>query len=172
MRTKTKERGWYVNIFHIHSNVFLLFLSSLPHYQAEYLIFQNGLLTEIDGNVVGNTFQSLLKDNDSLNESFFSQENQSQNRSFCHRVVTQISCNWNLSKVTHSHRHGQMRKPRQRWNSERAVEHYHYRAFWWRHSWSLRCIRRCNLSWCSDILRSHIRCSSSFLRCSCIRQRL
>ena len=27
-------------MIHIHSNVFLLFLSSLPHYQAEYLIFR------------------------------------------------------------------------------------------------------------------------------------
>ena len=26
------------NIFHIHSNVFLLFVSSLPHCQADYLI--------------------------------------------------------------------------------------------------------------------------------------
>ena len=26
--------------FHIHSKVFLLFLSLLPHYQAEYLIFR------------------------------------------------------------------------------------------------------------------------------------
>ena len=40
LRTKTKERGCYANIFHIHSNVFLLFLSSLPNYQAEYLIFR------------------------------------------------------------------------------------------------------------------------------------
>ena len=27
LRTKTKESGWYANIFHIHSNMFLLFLS-------------------------------------------------------------------------------------------------------------------------------------------------
>ena len=38
VRTQTKESGLYVNIFHIHSNVFLLFLSSPPHYQAEHLI--------------------------------------------------------------------------------------------------------------------------------------
>ena len=30
----------YVNIFRIYTNVFLLFLSSLPHYQAEYLTFR------------------------------------------------------------------------------------------------------------------------------------
>ena len=40
VRTMTKESGWYVNIFHIHSNVFLLILSPLPHCQAEYLIFR------------------------------------------------------------------------------------------------------------------------------------
>ena len=32
------------NIFHIHCNLFLLFLSSVPHYQAEYWYFENGLL--------------------------------------------------------------------------------------------------------------------------------
>ena len=40
LRTKTKESGWYTTIFHIQSNVFLLFLSSLPRNQAEYLIFR------------------------------------------------------------------------------------------------------------------------------------
>ena len=40
MRTKTKESGWYVNIFHINSHVFLLSLSSLSHFQAEYLIYR------------------------------------------------------------------------------------------------------------------------------------
>ena len=35
LKTITKESGWYANVFHIHSNVFVLFLSSLPHYQAE-----------------------------------------------------------------------------------------------------------------------------------------
>ena len=39
-RTKTKESGGYANIFHIFSNMFLSFLSSLPHNQAEYLIFR------------------------------------------------------------------------------------------------------------------------------------
>ena len=42
VRTQAKESGLYVNTFHIHSNVFLLFLllPSPPHYQAEYLIFR------------------------------------------------------------------------------------------------------------------------------------
>ena len=40
VRSKTKESGWYVNIFHINSHVFLLSLSSLPHFQAEYLIYR------------------------------------------------------------------------------------------------------------------------------------
>ena len=39
LRTKAKQSGWYANISYIHSNVFLLFLSSLPHYQAEYLVY-------------------------------------------------------------------------------------------------------------------------------------
>ena len=50
LRTKTKQSGWYANISYIHSNVFLLFLSSLPHYQAEYLIFRQWLICpEIPG---------------------------------------------------------------------------------------------------------------------------
>ena len=46
-RGQRQESGWYVNIFHIHSNVFLLFLSSLPHYQAEYLIFRKWLFAAL-----------------------------------------------------------------------------------------------------------------------------
>ena len=40
MSSKTRKAGWYLKNFQLHSNVFLLFLSSLPHYQAEYLIFR------------------------------------------------------------------------------------------------------------------------------------
>ena len=56
LRTKIKESGWYANIFHIHSNVFLSFLSSLPHYQAVWY-FENGILREIE--IVGKDYNQM-----------------------------------------------------------------------------------------------------------------
>ena len=47
MRTKTKESGWYVIIVHIHSNVFLLFLSSLPRWIFDILKMAYGVFDVI-----------------------------------------------------------------------------------------------------------------------------